>query len=112
MEKSEIIKNINTLRKEKNAIILSHFYQDGDIQDIADFIGDSLALTQWAAKTTADIIVLCGVHFMEKRQKLFVPKNGCLSRILKQVVRWPTVVLSKNFNSLSMNIPIIRLFHI
>jgi len=53
MEKSEIIKNINTLRKEKNAIILSHFYQDGDIQDIADFIGDSLALAQWAGQNNS-----------------------------------------------------------
>jgi quinolinate synthase len=75
MEKSEIIKNINTLRKEKNAIILSHFYQDGDIQDIADFIGDSLALAQWAAKTTADIIVLCGVHFMGETAKIICPEK-------------------------------------
>jgi quinolinate synthase len=75
MEKSEIIKNINTLRKEKNAIILSHFYQDGDIQNIADFIGDSLALAQWAAKTTADIIVLCGVHFMGETAKIICPEK-------------------------------------
>ena len=58
MTKKEIIENIKLLRKEKNAIILAHYYQDADIQDIADFVGDSLALAQWAAKTTADIIVL------------------------------------------------------
>ncbi len=75
MEKSEIIKNINNLRKEKNAIILSHFYQNGDIQDIADFIGDSLALAQWAAKTPADIIVLCGVHFMGETAKIICPEK-------------------------------------
>ena len=55
---------INRMRREKNAVILAHYYQTGDIQDIADFVGDSLALAQQAAKTTADIIVFCGVHFM------------------------------------------------
>ena len=64
MIKEEIIQHINKLRKEKNAIILAHYYQEPEIQDIADFVGDSLALAQWAAKTTADIIVLCGVNFM------------------------------------------------
>ena len=70
MTKKEIIENIKLLRKEKNAIILAHYYQDADIQDIADFVGDSLALAQWAAKTTADIIVLCGVHFMGETAKI------------------------------------------
>ena len=73
MTKEEIIENIKSLRKEKNAIILAHYYQDAEIQDIADFVGDSLALAQWAAKTTADIIVLCGVHFMGETAKILSP---------------------------------------
>jgi quinolinate synthase len=73
MTEKEIIENINQLRKDKNAIILAHYYQDADIQDIADFVGDSLALAQWAAKTTADIIVLCGVHFMGETAKILSP---------------------------------------
>ena len=55
---NELIKAINELKKEKNAIILGHYYQKGEIQDIADYVGDSLALAQWAAKTEADIIVM------------------------------------------------------
>ncbi|MDD4008548.1 MAG: quinolinate synthase NadA [Fermentimonas sp.] len=75
MTKEEIIQNIVRLKKEKNAIILAHYYQESDIQDIADFVGDSLALAQWAAKTTADIIVLCGVHFMGETAKILSPEK-------------------------------------
>ena len=57
----DIKEQIKKLAKEKNAVILAHYYVDGAIQDIADFVGDSLALAQKAAQTTADIIVMCGV---------------------------------------------------
>ncbi len=60
----DIKKEIIRLKEEKDAIIMAHFYQTNDIQDIADFVGDSLALAQQAAKTDAKIIVLAGVHFM------------------------------------------------
>jgi len=69
MKKTQLIAEINRLKKEKNAVIMAHYYQTGDIQDIADHVGDSLALAQWAAKTDADIIVLCGVHFMGETAK-------------------------------------------
>lgn len=78
-EKKEIlIDKINLLRKEKDAIILSHFYQDKEIQDIADYVGDSLALAQWATKTTQKIIVLCGVHFMGETAKIISPEKKVL----------------------------------
>lgn len=78
MEKSELISEIQRLKKEKNAVIMAHYYQTGDIQDIADMIGDSLALAQWAAKTDADTIVLCGVHFMGETAKILSPQKKVL----------------------------------
>lgn len=73
MDKSLLIAEINRMKKDKNAIVMAHYYQMGDIQDIADKIGDSLALAQWAAQTDADIIVLCGVHFMGETAKILSP---------------------------------------
>jgi quinolinate synthase len=78
MDKTQLISEINRLKKEKNAVIMAHYYQTNDIQDIADNIGDSLALAQWAAKTDADIIVLCGVHFMGETAKILSPLKKVL----------------------------------
>jgi len=78
MKTDELISEIKRLRREKNAIIMAHYYQTGDLQDIADMVGDSLALAQYAAKTEADIIVLCGVHFMGETAKILSPQKKVL----------------------------------
>ena len=77
-EKENLIEKINSLRKSKDAIILAHFYQDEEIQNIADYVGDSLALAQWATKTSQKTIVLCGVHFMGETAKILSPEKKVL----------------------------------
>lgn len=76
--KEELKEKIIQLKRDKNALIMGHYYQRDEIQEIADYIGDSLALAQQAAKTQADIIVVCGVHFMGETAKILCPDKKVL----------------------------------
>ena len=77
-EGTDLKTEIRNLCKQKNAVIMAHYYTEGVIQDLADFVGDSLALAQKAAKTDADIIVMCGVHFMGETNKILCPDKKVL----------------------------------
>lgn len=75
---TDLKEEIRRLCKEKNAVVLAHYYTAGEVQDVADFVGDSLALAQIAEKTTADILVMCGVHFMAETNKILSPEKKVL----------------------------------
>ncbi len=83
MEKQALIEAIEKLKKEKNAIVLAHYYAHPDVQDIADFLGDSLELSRKAGSTDADIIVFCGVHFMAETAAIISPDKKVLIPALR-----------------------------
>ena len=90
-ESVDLKKEIRRLCEEKDAVVLAHYYTVGEVQEVADFIGDSLALARKAAKTDAKIIVMCGVHFMaERHASCFRRRRRCCAQTSLPAARLPT----------------------
>ena len=90
LKSKEYIDKIKSLAKEKNAVIFAHYYTRPEIQEIADFIGDSLALAQQATRVQADILVMCGVHFMGETMKILCPDKKVLIPETSTARSWTT----------------------
>lgn len=99
------IDEINRLKKEKNAIILAHYYCQDEVQDIADYLGDSLYLSQIAKDTTADIIVFCGVHFMAETAKILNPNKKVLLPVMEAGCKMADTINRKGLEEYKKNHP-------
>lgn len=102
---NNIVEKIEELKKERNAIILAHNYQRGEVQDIADFVGDSLELSRKAAKTDADVIIFCGVHFMAETAKILCPDKKVILPDLKAGCPLANMIKPKDLENLKKEHP-------
>src|SRR6516162_3100786 len=96
----DLVEEIRRLKKQKNATILAHYYQDGEIQDLADYTGDSLKLARAATKVQTDTIVFCGVHFMAETAKMLNPENGFFFPIRKRAAASRKAVRRSNCSAI------------
>ena len=104
----ELKAKIEKLKKEKQAVVLAHYYTRPEIQDVADHIGDSLALAQIGTKLTEPVVVMCGVHFMGETVKILCPDRRCCCLTRVPDVRLPTVARPVISVVSSVSIPAIR----
>lgn len=109
MTNQEIINEINKLKKEKNAIILAHYYVPGEVQDVADFLGDSYKLSMDAASTDADIIVFAGVHFMGETAKILSPNKKVLMPSSDAGCRMADMIDEKQLKEYKKNNPDVKI---
>ena len=105
MQQAELIKRIKELKLKRNAVVLSHYYSRPEIQDIADFIGDSLALSQEAVRQDADVIVFCGVHFMGESAAILSPKKTVLLPEIDATCPMADMVNTEGLKSLKEKYP-------